>query len=97
MTNRNKSKRADDYYPGYRHPKALIGYVVWQYHRFLLSLRDVSELLLMRDIMVSHETIRKWDLTFGQTYANEIKRRAPRRGDKWHMDEMCLVMNGKRH
>ena len=90
-------KRADDYYPGYRHPKSLIGYVVWQYHRFMLSLRDVSELLMMRGIVVSHETIREWNLTFGQTYANEIKRRAPRRGDKWHMDEMCLVMKGKKH
>ena len=23
--------------------------------------------------------------------------RAPRRGDKWHMDEMCLVMKGKKY
>jgi putative transposase len=27
-------------------------------------------------------------------YASETKRRAPRRGDKWHMDEMCLVIKG---
>jgi len=33
---------------------------------------------------------------FGQTYANDIKRRAPRRGNKWHMDEMCLFMKGKK-
>ncbi len=63
----------------------------------MLSLRDVSELLMMRGVVVSHETIREWSLTFGQTYANEIKRRSPRRGDKWHMDEMCLVMKGKKH
>jgi putative transposase len=63
----------------------------------MLSLRDISEQLMMRGIVVSHETIREWNLTFGQTYANEIKRRAPRRGDKWHMDEMCLVMKGKKH
>ena len=97
MVNRNKNKAAGDYYPGYRHPKILIGYVVWSYHRFTLSLRDVSEQLMMRGIIVSYETIREWNLTFGQTYANEIKRRAPRRGDKWHMDEMCLVMKGKKH
>ena len=63
----------------------------------MLRLRDVSELLLMRGINVSHETIRERGLPFGQTYANEIKRRAPRRDDKWHMDEMCLVMKGKKH
>ena len=96
MTNRNTIKASGNYYPGYRHPKQLIGYVVWPYHRFTLSLRDVSEQLMMHGIVVSHETIREWSLTFGQTYANEIKRRAPRRGDKWHMDEMCLVMKGKK-
>ena len=31
MANRNNTKGADDYYPGYRHPKQLIGYVVWSY------------------------------------------------------------------
>ena len=97
MSNRNINKNIGDYYPGYRHPKSLIAYVVWQYHRFMLSLRDVSELLQIRGIQVSYETIMEWGLKFGQTYANNIKRRAPRRGDKWHMDEMCLVMKGKKH
>jgi putative transposase len=97
MVNRNLDKAAGDYYPGYRHPKLLIGYVVWSYHRFQLSLRDVSEQLMMRGIVISHETIREWNLRFGQTYAKEIKRRAPRRGDKWHMDEMCLVIKGKKY
>ena len=97
MANRNLDKADGDYYPGYRHPKLLIGYVVWSYHRFQLSLRDVSEQLMMRGIVLSHETIREWNLRFGQTFAKEVKRRAPRRGDKWHMDEMCLVMKGKKY
>ena len=97
MTKRNPNRNSKDYYLGYRHPKLLIGHVVWQYHRFLLSLRDVSELLLARGIELSHETIREWALKFGQPYANEIKRRSPRRGDKWYLDEMCLVMKGKKH
>jgi putative transposase len=89
---RNMSKKnSSDYYPGYCHPKSLIAYLVWQYHRFMLSLRDVSELLVMRGIQVSYETIREWGLKFGQTDANDIKRRATRR------DEMCLVMKGKKH
>ena len=92
MPNRNTNKIIGDYYPSYRHPKSLIAYVVWQYHRFALSLRDVSELLQIRGIQVSYETIREWGLKFGQTYANDIKRRAPRRGDKWRMDEMCLFI-----
>jgi hypothetical protein len=34
MGNRNLDKADGDYYPGYRHPKLLIGYVVWSYHGF---------------------------------------------------------------
>ena len=70
MANRKLEKVSGDYYPGYLHPKLLIGYVVWSYHRFSLSLRDVSEQLIMRGIVISYETIREWNLTFGQTYAN---------------------------
>jgi hypothetical protein len=33
----------------------------------------------------------------GQGYANSIKQRAPRRGDKWHLDEMCIVMNKRKY
>ena len=34
---------------------------------------------------------------FGQTYANELRRRRPRCGDKWHMDEVFLTIRGERH
>jgi hypothetical protein len=34
------------------------------------------------EIMVSHETIRQWCAKFGQTYANALRRRGPRPGDR---------------
>src|SRR5246127_699424 len=34
---------------------------------------------------------------FGQTYANELRRRRPRCGDKWHLDEVFLTIRDKRH
>jgi putative transposase len=92
-----RTRCSADYYPGYRYPKVLIGHVVWLYHRFMLSLRDVSEILLQRSIELSYETIREWGIKFGHVYAKGIKQRAPRRGDKWHLDEMCIVMNGNKH
>ncbi|GHO71515.1 IS6 family transposase [Ktedonobacter sp. SOSP1-52] len=49
-----------------------------------------------RGIVLTYETIRQWCLTFGQTYANELKRRRTRPGDKWHLDEVFLTINGKR-
>ena len=44
-------------YCGYRFPREIIGHSVWLYHRFCLSFRDVEELLAMRGIIVSSETI----------------------------------------
>jgi putative transposase len=41
--------------------------------------------------------VRQWCFKFGQTYANALRRRRPRCGDKWHLDEMYLKINGKTH
>jgi putative transposase len=46
---------------------------------------------------VTYEAIRKWCRKFGQPYANELRHRRPKPGDKWHMDEVFLTINGKRH
>jgi putative transposase len=46
---------------------------------------------------VTYEAIRKWCRKFGQSYANLLRRRRPRPGDKWHLDEVCLTIRGKRH
>ncbi|EWY35836.1 hypothetical protein N825_34045 [Skermanella stibiiresistens SB22] len=84
-------------YAGHRFPPELISHTVWLYYRFPLSLRMVGEMLAFRGIMVSHETIRQWALKFGQEFANIIRQRLPRPGDKWHMDEVVLKIAGKKH
>src|SRR6266536_3905882 len=84
-------------YPGYRFPPEIISHAVWLYFRFSLSFRDVEELLTQRGIVVTYETVRQWGLTFGQTYANELRRRRPGCGDKWYMDEVVLTIRGKKH
>ena len=73
-------------YTRHRFPAEGISYAVWLYFRFPLSLRMVEELLAARGILVSHETVRQWALKFGQTCANQIRRRLPAPGDKWHLD-----------
>jgi putative transposase len=84
-------------YKGYRFPPEIISHAVWLYFRFSLSFRDVEELLAQRGIVVTSETVRQWCLKFGQTYANELRRRRPRCGDKWYMDEVVLTIRGKKH
>ena len=52
-------------------------------------------MMLARGVTVSHETIRQWTGKFGQAYANGLRRRRPRPGDKWHLDEVFIKINGK--
>jgi len=84
-------------YKGFRYPAEIISHAVWMYFRFSLSFRDVEELLAARGIAVTYEMVRQWCLKFGQTYANELRRRRPHCGDKWHLDEVVLTIRGKRH
>jgi putative transposase len=84
-------------YAGSRFPPEVIGHAVWLYFRFALSYRDVEELLAERGLTVSYETIRRWCLKFGQPYANALRRRRPRPGDKWHLDEVFITINGQMH
>jgi putative transposase len=84
-------------YAGYRFPAEVISHAVWLYFRFPLSLRNVDEILAARGIMVSHETVRQWARKFGQAFANQIRRRLPAAGDKWHLDEVVVKIAGKKH
>ena len=84
-------------YAGHRFPAEIISHAVWLYFRFPLSLRMVEEMLAARGIMVSHEAVRQWALKFGQGFANGIRRRLPRAGDKWHLDEVVIKIAGKKH
>jgi len=69
-------------YKRFRYPAEIISHALWLYHRFTLSFRDVEELLASRGIVVSYETIRRWCLKFGQTYANLLKKTQENLGDQ---------------
>jgi putative transposase len=84
-------------YAGYRFPAEILSDAVWLYFRFPLSLRMVDELLATRGIIVSYETVRQWALKFGQVFANQIRRRLPAAGDKWHLDEVVITISGVKH
>src|ERR1700733_9317945 len=85
--------------PHYRHrfPAEIISYAVWLYHVFSLSLRDVELILAERAIVVSYETVRRWWKKFGATFADPRRRRRPRPGDKWHLDEVFIRILGVQH
>ena len=71
---------------GFRSPTEVTQHAACLYYCVNLSLRDVETILAVRDVVASYETIREWGLRFGRQFANELKRRWPRPGDKWRLD-----------
>jgi transposase-like protein len=83
-------------YARHQFPPEIIRHAVWLYLRFTLSYRDVEELLAERGLDVSYETIRRWVLKFGCSYARNLRRLRPQPADTWHLDEMVISVQGRR-
>ncbi|MER9757918.1 DDE-type integrase/transposase/recombinase [Mesorhizobium sp. M0166] len=81
----------------HRFPAEIISHAVWLYFRFPLSLRMVEDMLAARGIIVTHQTIRNRAEKFGRHFANDVRRRsAGRLGDKGHLDEVVVSVEGKK-
>ena len=89
-------------YDGHRYPAEIISHAVWLYFRFALSFRDIEELLAARGIVVTYEAVRQWCLKFGQSFANEIRRRHGRPGERGFLTRFlspsmaCVITFGER-
>ncbi len=83
-------------YRCHRFPPQIIQHAIWLYCRFTLSFRDVEDMLAERGLEVSYETVRRWVLKFGHSYARRLRRFRPRPDDRWHLDEMFVTIRGRR-
>lgn len=81
----------------HRFPPEVIRHAVWLYAKFTLSFRDVEDLLAERGLEVSYETVRRWCLKFGPFIARNLRAKRPAPSDHWHLDEMVIVIRGKRY
>jgi putative transposase len=84
-------------YKRHRFPPEIIQYVVWLYHRFNLSHRDIEDLLSHRGSEVSYEAIRLWCNKFGPKYAQRLRRKHQGYGDTFFIDEVFVKIQGERH
>lgn len=82
-------------YHRHRFPAEIISYCVWLYNSFSLSYRDIEKMMLYRGVGVTYEAIRYWCHKFSQAFANQIRRRRPKPGQRWHLDEMRVEIKGK--
>jgi putative transposase len=83
-------------YSRHRFPPPVIQHAIWLYLRFILSYRDVEDLLAERGLDISYETVRRWVLKFGPMIARKLRQRRGRPSDRWHLDEMVIRIGGKR-
>ena len=70
---------------------------MWLYHLFSPSLRDIELILAERGVLVTRESVRRWCRKFGAELAVQWRRRRPRPGDTWQLDEVFIRMNGVQH
>src|SRR5450631_2272612 len=82
-------------FDGYRFPPEIIHQAIWLYLLFILSFRDVEDLLAERGIAVSYETVRRWVNHFGPMIAADLRKRRPRPDTTWHLDEVYLKIAGR--
>jgi putative transposase len=76
-------------------PIDVIQQTAWLYLQHLLSLRNVEDLLAQRGIDVSYETVRRWSVKFGLSFARKLRRSHPRADVRRHLDEVFVRINGK--
>jgi putative transposase len=84
-------------YKRHRFPSEIIQHVVWLYHRFNLSSRDIEDLMAERGIGISYESIRLWCIKLGPKYAKRLRRRHQGYGDTFFIDEVFVKLQGKQH
>lgn len=59
-------------YKRHRFPPTIVQQAAWLYFRFIFSLRDVEEMLPLRGIYLSYETIRCWTVKFASKIAANL-------------------------
>ena len=60
-------------------PSDIIAFVVFCRLRYRLTLRDLSEIMLLRGFTVSHESIRQWEAKLSPVMGEALRRRRHRK------------------
>ncbi len=80
-------------------PSDIIAFVVFCRLRYRLTLRDLSEIMALRGIEVSHEAVRDWEAKLLPVMGDALRKRRHdmRRcsGASWFVDETYLKVRGR--
>jgi putative transposase len=80
-------------------PSDIIAFVVFCRLRYRLTLRDLSEIMALRGIAISHETVRDWETKLLPIMGDALRKRryGTRRAAcvSWYVDETYLKVRGR--
>lgn len=78
------------------YPTEVVMLATYYYYRFKISLDDVVELMALRGIYLSHQTIHNWTQTFGIELGLKIRNKRRGKADrKWHIDSTYIKVEGR--
>ena len=79
-------------------PSDIIAFVVFCRLRYRLTLRDLSEIMLLRGFTVSHECVRQWEAKLLPVMGEALRKRrhgtGRSSGQSWYVDETYLKVHG---
>src|ERR1700756_4210519 len=79
-----------------QYPSEVIALVVLWRLRYKLSLRDLSEMFLIRGIVFSYEAVRDWEAKLTPALTDNLRRRRRgKAGRSWYVDETYLKVQGR--
>jgi len=82
-------------FQGAHFPKSVILYAVFFYVRYLVSYRDLEEIMVERGVNVDHATLNRWVVRYAPQIAEQAqKRKRPTLGS-WRVDETYIKVKGK--
>jgi len=80
-----------------QYPSDVIALVVLWRLRHRLTLRDLSEMFLVRGIVFSYEAVREWEAKLTPILSDELRQRRGRRrlAPSWYVDETYIKVRGR--
>ncbi|MDF1761178.1 MAG: IS6 family transposase [Coxiellaceae bacterium] len=88
------NERSSTLYNHTQYPTDIITMVMFFYYRYKLSLIDITEIMALRNVCLSYETVRRWVQKFGTDLALKCRTNRNRVGTKWHMDITYCTIKG---
>jgi transposase-like protein len=92
---RKFNKRTCTVYNRLQFPTDIVVLVVLWRLRYKLSLRDLSEMFLVKGFELTLETVRDWEARFAPHVTEQLlSRRKGKVGRSWYTDETCVKVSG---